>query len=240
MGKELFEKDRGYRIPKFIVILSMLYITVFMFPMMLAYRMVHLGPLLIPGGTIIFPASYFLGDIIAEIYGYQLARQVLWAAIFCQLITGLFILLVLRLPFPGYWHNEPDFDIVLGHAFRYAVASSIGNFIGEFINIYSITKFKVLLKGRYFWLRSMGATCFGEAALTLIVFFLTFAGLTKSSHVAELIVSGYIFKLIFAFIVAFPVTFLVGYLKRAEGIDVYDHTTNFNPFKLGINKEELR
>lgn len=221
--------------PKYLVFLSMLYVTAFMFPMMLAYRMVKLGMFYLPGGTVFFPASYFFGDMIAEVYGYKVARQIIWSAIFCQLLLGGLILLVLKLPYPSDWHLEGSFEIVLGHAMRYAVASSIGNFFGEFVNIYLISRFKVILGGRYFFLRSFLSTCFGEAALTLIVFFITFQGIITKESIIKLIIGGYTFKCVFGFLAALPATVIVWYLKRKENIDVYDYGVNFNPFKFELD-----
>jgi queuosine precursor transporter len=218
--------------PKYIILLAMLYLTAFIFPLMLAYRMVHLGPFLLPGGTLFFPLSYFLGDVIAEVYGYSFSRQLVWSAILCQLIAGAFITLVLHLPTPTYWHAEADFVLVLGNSLRYAFASTIGNFFGEFINVYLISKSKILLKGKHFWLRSLAATCIGEGTLTIVVFFITFVGITNTHHVIDLMLSAYTFKMLFSIIGVLPATFLVFFLKQAEGIDAYDHAINYNPFKL--------
>lgn len=239
MNQQMFiNSSKSSKTPQYIVLLSMLYVTAFIFPMMLAYRMVQLGPLLLPGGTLFFVASYFFGDVIAEVYGYQLARQLVWSAILCQLILGLFIMAVLHLPEPSYWHHEADFNYVLGDSFRYALASTVGNFFGEFTNIYLISKFKILTKGRYFWLRSLGATFCGEGVLTVIVFFITFFHVTSSDHMIDLILSGYLFKLSLSVLGVFPASLLVNYLKKSEGIDVYDYSTSFNPFKFSVNSAD--
>lgn len=38
-------------------------------------------------------------------------------------------------------------------------------------------------------------------------------------------------KLITLFLFAYPATIFCYFLKRAEGIDIYDHGLNFNPFQ---------
>ena len=227
------------RMPKYMIILSMFYLTAFIFPVMLAYRMVSVGSFLLPGGTLFFPASYLIGDIIAEVYGYQVARQLVWSAIFCQLLICSLIIIVLHLPFPSNWLYEQDFDIVLGHSLRYAIASTVGNFLGEFVNIYIISKFKILLKGRYYWLRSLGASCIGEAVLTSTVFFITFVGVTSLQNIFALTLSGYLFKILFSVLALFPITYLVSFLKRNERIDVCDQGLDFNPFKFSVDNESV-
>ncbi len=223
------------KMPQYIVILSMLYVVTFIFPIMMAYRMVQLGPFLTPGGTLIFPASYFFGDIIAEVYGYKVARQLLWSALICQMFLSIVVVAVLKTPYPTYWQQEPAFELVLGNALRYAIASSIGNFFGEFCNIYLISKFKILLSGKYFWMRSLGSTLVGEAVLTSVVFFITFHGLASGKHMALLIVSGYLYKMAFAVIAVVPASLAVAFLKKKEGVDVFDYDTNFNPFKFNLD-----
>jgi len=44
-------------------------------------------------------------------------------------------------------------------------------------------------------------------------------------------VSGYLLKVAYE-IIATPLTYrIVGFLKRAEGVDVYDHNINYSPFQ---------
>ena len=45
----------------------------------------------IPAAIIIFPLSYVIGDILTEVYGYRLARRVIWLGLFCNLIAVIAI-----------------------------------------------------------------------------------------------------------------------------------------------------
>jgi queuosine precursor transporter len=48
----------------------------------------------------------------------------------------------------------------------------------------------------------------------------------------RIIYSGYIFKVVYE-VLATPFTYIVvNRLKRAEGVDYFDRSTNFNPFRL--------
>jgi queuosine precursor transporter len=52
----------------------------------------------------------------------------------------------------------------------------------------------------------------------------------------QVIVFNYVYKVALE-VVLTPVTYwVVGFLKRAEGVDVFDTKTDFNPFKLGSSK----
>jgi hypothetical protein len=45
-------------------------------------------------------------------------------------------------------------------------------------------------------------------------------------------------KILFDMVAVIPASFLVAYLKRAEGVDVYDYSINFNPFGFNIQTEQ--
>jgi len=89
---------------------------------------------------------------------------------------------------------------------------------------------KLLTKGRYLWTRTVGSTVAGQAVDTFVVTVLTFGGSLSTGLIANLIVSGYLAKVLYE-VVATPVTYwIVNFLKRREGVDVFDTDTDFNPF----------
>ena len=54
------------------------------------------------------------------------------------------------------------------------------------------------------------------------------------NKILVIIISSYGLKILYAFIMAAPATILVQYLKKLEGIDMYDYNVNFNPFIFAI------
>jgi len=60
--------------------------------------------------------------------------------------------------------------------------------------------------------------------------FLAFGGTLNPKLILNLIGSGYLGKVLYE-VLATPLTYLVvNFLKRTEGVDVYDTHTDFNPF----------
>ena len=93
-----------------------------------------------------------------------------------------------------------------------------------------MAKLKLLTKGRHLWTRTIGSTVVGQAVDTTVVMFVAFYGVTATSAILRLIVSGYLFKVIYETIMT-PATYaVVNFLKRTEGVDYFDYQTNFNPF----------
>ena len=89
--------------------------------------------------------------------------------------------------------------------------------------------------GRYFWLRSLCSTAIGEATFSVIGGTLAYAGVLPWSKIVFLMLDGYLFKMLYALIAVWPAAMLVGLLKKAEGVDIYDRGISYNPFKLNIN-----
>jgi hypothetical protein len=84
--------------------------------------------------------------------------------------------------------------------------------------------------GRWLWTRTVGSTVAGQAVDSLVVTFGLFAFTLPVRTVLVMAVSGYVFKVLYE-AAATPLTYaIVGFLKRTEGVDVYDEGTNFSPF----------
>jgi uncharacterized PurR-regulated membrane protein YhhQ (DUF165 family) len=63
-----------------------------------------------------------------------------------------------------------------------------------------------------------------------VVMFAAFYGTRPVSVILNLIVSGYLIKVVYETVMT-PVTYaVVGFLKRTEGVDHFDYETNFSPF----------
>jgi len=214
---------------KYIIILAMFYTITFISPILLAYRQVQLGPLFLPGGTVVFASSFIFGDIVSEIYGYQVARLMVVFAIIAQAILALSVIIVIHLPTPPNWHNNSDYLLVFGHVMRYSIASLLGNLLGEFANIMLISKWRVTLQGKLFWMRSIASSAIGELILTATVFFITFFDITPGKSVFYLILYGYTYKIIMSIIVSLPANIFVNYLKLQFG-DSPIIGLNYNPF----------
>jgi uncharacterized integral membrane protein (TIGR00697 family) len=91
---------------------------------------------------------------------------------------------------------------------------------------------KLLTKGRWLWVRTIGSTLIGQGADSLVFITLAFVGTMAGGQLVRVIVTQWLFKCVYEAI-ATPVTYvIVNYLKRAEREDYYDYDTDFNPFKL--------
>jgi uncharacterized integral membrane protein (TIGR00697 family) len=207
-------------------------------------------------GNIFFPFSYIFGDVLTEVYGYARARRVIWAGFAATLFAAVMGWTVIRLPVdPDEPFNkvmQPALEVCFGGTWRIVIASAIAFWAGDFANSYVLAKLKVLTKGRFLWTRTIGSTVVGQGLDSLIFYPVAlmswkpmleavgvkdpdvleaFGGWTTATTLKVVAFNWFVKTM--AEVVATPVTYLVvGFLKRKEGVDVYDTNTNFSPFTL--------
>jgi uncharacterized integral membrane protein (TIGR00697 family) len=186
------------------------------------------------GGTILFPLSYIFGDVLTEVYGYKRSRRVIWTGFFGAFLMSLVLYIVQILPPAPDWHNQQAYENLIGFVPRIVLGSLIAYFAGEFSNSYILSRMKILTRGRFLWTRTIGSTLVGEGIDTLIFCTVAFYGLMPNSLLIAVIVSNYIFKCSVEILFT-PVTYVfVGFLKRTEHEDHYDHGISYNPFTLEV------
>jgi uncharacterized integral membrane protein (TIGR00697 family) len=186
------------------------------------------------------PLWFVIGDVIAEVYGYKVARQMIWMAIICQFIFAFSCAGMISFKTPSGWAYQESYDQVLGKLPRVAIASFLAIFVGAFINAYAISKWKILLRGKYFWLRSLGASAIGEFIFTIVAYSTEFIGVVPFSQLIHLMTISYVIKLVLNPVLVIPSLIAVRILKRLEGVDIYDVGINFNPFQMNLNDDESK
>lgn len=218
------------------LVLTALFVTCLIVSNITAVKLVSLGGLVVTAAIIIFPVSYILGDVLTEVYGYDRARRVIWLGFLCNLVAVAAIWIGGLLPAAGVWNDQPAYDAILGAAPRLILASFVAYLFGEFTNAYILAKLKLVTAGRYLWVRTIGSTLVGQFLDSAIFATIAFAGLIPLDILVLTAVSQWLAKSAYE-VLATPVTYwVVGTLKRIEGIDVYDRDTRFNPFAWSASR----
>ena len=187
-------------------------------------------------GILFFPLGYVIGDVLTEVYGYARARRCIWAGFAALIFMAFMSWVVVSLPPAEGWTNQPAYDAVFGQVPRIVFASVVAFWAGEFVNSIVLAKLKVLTQGRYLWTRTISSTVFGQGVDSLLFYPLAFwgAGGWSNEAVLTVMVTNWGLKVLWE-VVLTPVTYaVVGFLKRAEGVDVFDEATDFTPFKTGV------
>ena len=189
-------------------------------------------------GTILFPISYVFGDILTEVYGYRRSRRVIWTGFFALSLAALVLWIVAQLPGEATWQEyagDEAFNAILGgmSSGGIVLASLAAYWLGEFANSFTLAKLKLLTRGRWLWSRTIGSTLVGEFADSVL-----FVTIASAFHVfpwslfTTLVVTNYVFKVAIEILMT-PLTYLAAStLKRIEGEDYFDTSTDFNPFSI--------
>lgn len=185
-------------------------------------------------GILFFPLGYVIGDVLTEIYGYARARRVIWAGFGAMLFMAFMSWVVVALPPAESWAGQEAYISVFGQVPRIVFASIAAFWAGEFVNSYVMARMKIWTQGKALWSRTIGSTVVGQGVDSLLFYPLAFAGIWETRDVLTVMVTNWALKVAWEAVLT-PVTYwVVGILKRAEGVDAYDDGTNFTPFRADM------
>ena len=203
------------------------------------------GSITLTCGFLVFPISYILNDVIAEVWGYRKARLIIWLGF----LMNFFVVGIggIACALPAAVEGSDDaFKQVFAFAPQVAVASLLAFIVGSFLNALVMSKMKMAdrHKGNFdyhFSMRAILSTLAGESADSLIffplafyIFPLFFMGKPQLplSIMFELMLTQVVAKTLYE-IVVLPITIqVVKFVKRFEGEDVYDDGISYNAFRI--------
>lgn len=201
-------------------------------------KFIALGPLSVPGATLLFPVAFILNDVLTEVYGYARSRRVIWTGMACQVLAALSFWVVGLLPSAPFWHHDQAYATILGVVPRIALASLAAYLPGEFVNSFVLSRMKYAQRGRLgvsqSW-RFLASTLVGEAVDSLVFTLGAFLGVLPAGELLLTILTIYCIKVAVEALALPGSTRLANWLKRVEVFDQLDDpvATRYNPFKLG-------
>ena len=187
------------------------------------------------GGTLLFPLAYIAGDVLTEVYGFNAARRAIWIGFTALALSAVIFFILYILPPDAYWEAEAGsvaYNSILGgmSSGGIVLASLSAYLVGGFSNSILLSKVKVLMKGRFYWIRSIVSSIAGHLFDTFIfITVASLAGIFPWELFASLVLTNVLLKLSIEILV-YPVNYgTVCFLKKKEGIDVYDVGVKYRP-----------
>jgi uncharacterized integral membrane protein (TIGR00697 family) len=181
-------------------------------------------------GILFFPVSYVIGDVLTEVYGYANARRCVWAGFFALVFMAFMSFVVVAMPPAPGWDGQAAYEAVFGSTWRIVLASVVAFWAGEFVNSFVMAKMKLLTRGKHLWTRTVGSTVFGQAVDSALFYPIAFLGTWTHAQVLTVMVTNWGMKVLWEAVLT-PVTYaVVAWLKRREGVEVFDENVNFSPF----------
>ena len=195
-------------------------------------KLISIGPIEATAGLLIFPVSYIINDIIAEVWGYRKARLIIWYGFLMNFLTVIIFRLSIVVPGSENFSHQEAFQLVLGNTERISLASFIAFLIGSFLNAMVMSKMKIFQKGRNFSLRAVVSTLVGEGADSLVFFTIAFVGVIPNKDLMTLILTQTAMKTGYEILVLPLTNVIVRWVKRKEQEDVFDEGISYNPLKI--------
>lgn len=205
---------------KYFLLLTVLFSTALVVSNIIAGKL-YQAPfgIVLTAGVWLFPVVYIIGDVIPEVYGFGMARQVIWIGFLANLFAVAFFLLTIALPFPPFWTSQAAFQVVLGFTPRLLVASFCGYLIGTHANAAVLVAIKKMTGPQFLWVRTILSTVVGEGLDSTVFMTLAFYGVVPTGAIPGLVLAQAAFKTLYE-VLATPLTYLiVNWFKRREGVD---------------------
>lgn len=227
------EQDKFPLLP----VITGLFVTILVLTPSASSKFIALGPVNIVGSTLFFPISYIFNDILAEVYGFERSRRIIWIGLAAQVFAAAMYAIIQVWPPAPFWHNQAAYDTILGQAPRVVAGSMSAYFLGEFVNSFIVSKMKFIQKGKVgkqLASRFIVSTIFGEFIDSFVFMFIAFFGVLKMNNLISTAITIWLLKSAYE-IVALPISMrIAAWVKARDGIDTIDspESTNYTPFKL--------
>ena len=177
------------------------------------------------------PFVYIFSAITTEVYGYAVARRLLWYTIAAQVVATIIFQFAIAVPPSVVLKDQQSYVDVLSTAPRLVLFGNVAILLGDSVNNLVVAKMKIWCRGKYLPIRFVVSTFCGQSVDTSIFYIFALGTLPASALASSISLEVSISVLVSA--VCLPVSRAVSsWLKRAENLDVFDYATNFNPLRF--------
>lgn len=170
----------------------------------LAFKTFTLLDIVLPCAVIIFPIVYIVDDVLAEMYGFQKARKVIYLGFIMNLVAVILYNIAIMLPAPTFFTGAEAFKLVLSNSLRVLTASFTAYFFGSLLNAYVMVYLKKKAE-KYLFARCILSTLLGEGLDAILFITIAFYGTMPLITLIGMIIAQALFKTGYEIII-YPLT----------------------------------
>lgn len=166
--------------------------------------------IMLPCSIMTFPMLFIINDILSEIYGFKMTRDVIYLGFVINIVAV--VLYTIAIMFPSNSPTADAFASILGTTPRLFIAGLVSYILSNIIN----SQIMVKLKEKYYdllFVRCILSTAVGESIDSIIFITVGFFGVFPADLIITMICCQVIFKVLYEFII-YPVTRKVIYRVR--------------------------
>lgn len=207
------ERKRSPLIP--VVLVTSAYVAAQIFADVTSLKIVRVAGLSLDAGTLIYPFTFTLRDLVHKTIGRAGARVLIIAAAVINLLMAALFWVVSRLPYDPGAGPQPDWDAVLSPVWRIVIASIVAEVIAELIDTEAYHLWVTRITERYQWARVLASNAISVPVDSLIFVWLAFGGVFAAAVVWAIFWSNVLIKGAVT-IVSLPAIYLVPARPDAE------------------------
>jgi len=168
-----------------LVLVTAAYVAAQMLADITSLKIVSLAGLSVDAGTLIYPFTFTLRDLVHKVIGRRGARLLIVAAAAINLLMAGLFWLVSRLPYDPAAGPQPDWNAVLAPVWRIVLASIVAEVIAELLDTEVYHLWVTRVTQRFQWARVLISNAVSVPVDSLVFVWLAFSGLLP----AEVLVS---------------------------------------------------
>jgi len=202
-------------------LIIMFFIALFVNDIMV-YKLVKIAGLSISAASLVFPITYLITDIIAETYGYRVSKRIIWLSVIFNIVFCALIALLIKLPSPSNWPLQSAFNSIFDSILYISLTHIVITPLSYLVNTYLISRWKIVVNGKYFIIRSIVSSAIGEFIFSAAMVFIIWHGKGFNVSLISLSLLTYLSKLTWNIVGSIPALFVVKIIKKIDHADVYD------------------
>ena len=160
---EQFREQKPSLATRIYVLLVSLFVGLLILTNVITSKYIQVAHLTFTAGSLTYPFTFLLLDLITELYGKERAKLVIWLGLLASLfMTGIIYLASM---IPIYAHSmitQHAFEAVFGFTPGIVVGSMVAYLAAQFLDVYLFDWFKQLTKGKYLWFRNNTSTLIAQ------------------------------------------------------------------------------
>ena len=192
-----------------LMVITALFVTLYLVSNTMAVKVIGIFNLFyFDAGTITFPFAYMLGDVITELWGFRIAKRVIWTTFICNIIMVACTQIGVWLPSPEHLEDTAAaYNHIFSYVPRIVIASLVGFLLGEFSNAWLMVKIRKKTRGKYLWVRTIGSSAIAYVFDSLPFVLIAFLGVVTTKELLLMIAFQYCSKLVIEAVFGTPMAY---------------------------------
>lgn len=199
-----------------VVVAVVLYVAAQIFADITSLRILSIAGLSIDGGTLVYPLTFTLRDVVHKLAGAAVARLTILLAAAINVAMALLFWLVATLPADLAVGEQTAFGAVLSPVFRIVIASIVAEVIANLLDTEAYRLWVNRFSGRYQWGRVLVSNAVSVPVDSLIFVLVAFVGVLPAAVVWSIFASNMIVKYLVS-VLSIPAIYTVKDVSLQQG-----------------------